>query len=159
MPQGRGGRELHADELQELIEREKKHKAPPVSSCYTYADALLELKLIAGPEGINAVLRDYTDKIAEHEVVLKRMRSKKADARVARRTLKAQADIAREAYSAYVTIMNDAGDLDEEDMDAVSHVAFIVDKNMKLQKAGRQSCPHSPLWCEVLPGAHRPGWG
>lgn len=138
MPQGRGGRELHADELQELIEREKKHKAPPVSSCYTYADALLELKLIAGPEGINAVLRDYTDKIAEHEVVLKRMRSKKADARVARRTLKAQADIAREAYSAYVTIMNDAGDLDEEDMDAVSHVAFIVDKNMKLQKAGRQ---------------------
>ena len=33
--------------------------------------------------------------------------------------------------------MNDAGDIDEEDMDAVSHVAFIVDKNMKLKKAGR----------------------
>ena len=108
-----------------------------VSYADTYADAVLELKLIAGPAGVNAILRGYTDKIAEHEEVLKRMRNRKADARVARRHLKTQAGIAREAYSAYVTKMNDAGDIDEEDMDAVSHVAFIVDKNMKLKKAGR----------------------
>eukprot|EP00937_MAST-01D_sp_MAST-1D-sp2_P000382 g382.t1 len=139
MPLGRGGRELHADELAELIERQKNNKVPPVASCYEYSDASLELKLVAGADGANCVLRGYTDKIAAHEASLKAMRASKALARDARRAYKTQSKVAKEAYSAYVTISADAGDLEEEEMDALSHVTFMTEKNAKLKKAGRES--------------------